>query len=77
MVRKSLMITGQWSCYNTCCLVSVDFRLGTDMVWTATAENAANHDRYYGGSALRLSPLRSDRTIQTLRDWRVIYSLSA
>lgn len=32
MERRSWMITEQWSCYNTYCLLSVDFRLGATRV---------------------------------------------
>lgn len=32
MERKLWMITAQWSCYNTCVFLSVDFRLGVTWV---------------------------------------------
>ena len=32
MERRSWMITAQWSCYNTCVFLSVDFRLGATWV---------------------------------------------
>lgn len=73
MACKCKMITGPWLCYNTYCLVSVDFRLGTTRV---------------GLPRLRMPPTMNITIVavvpydfqfallwdsQTLRDWRVIY----
>nr|DAW60992.1 MAG TPA: hypothetical protein [Caudoviricetes sp.] len=55
--------------------MSVDFRLGATRVGLPRLRMPPVVICYRGGSALRSSPLRSDRTIQTPRDCGVILFL--